>query len=386
MIKQPQFRYINETVGGLVLVTVFIFIIAMVQSAYVKKWFDPGETLRVNLPNNDLFGLSEGAIVEILGTKAGEVHKIIIRDDLQMHAEVQLNRVMLPFVRRDSKIFIRKRYGVAGDAYLDISRGFGTNLDWKYAVLNAKADRTPIETVSELIDEVRTRVPPIIDDSHQVIRTVNKLIDEMRSKISPIIDNTRLMSHTLLGIVEKLDGEGNLQSLLANVNSILSNVNSIISNVNSITSKIAQGQGTVGHLLTEDKLALELETLLVQINKDIKRIGPIMKELQVTTHNVSALTANTNKDLPKLTQNVQALLVSLQVILTNLNRTVPQLPQIAKDVGKAMSDTPMLLLQTQQVMIELEHLLKQLQSNWLLGGKAKSQRPSTRISPLEVRP
>jgi hypothetical protein len=45
------------------------------------------------------------------------------------------------------------------------------------------------------------------------------------------------------------------------------------------------------------------------------------------------------------------------------------------------------MLQTQQVMAELEQLLKQLQSSWLLGGKTGEKRPTnTRISPLKVGP
>jgi hypothetical protein len=56
-------------------------------------------------------------------------------------------------------------------------------------------------------------------------------------------------------------------------------------------------------------------------------------------------------------------------------------------VSAATDSVPVLMLQTQQVMAELEQLLKQLQSHWLLGGKAGKSPPSTtRISPLEVKP
>ena len=35
--------------------------------------------------------------------------------------------------RRDSKALIRRRYGVAGAAFVDISRGTGSELDWSDA-------------------------------------------------------------------------------------------------------------------------------------------------------------------------------------------------------------------------------------------------------------
>jgi hypothetical protein len=56
-------------------------------------------------------------------------------------------------------------------------------------------------------------------------------------------------------------------------------------------------------------------------------------------------------------------------------------------MGDATDSIPVLMLETQQVMAELEQLLKQLQSSWLLGGKAgRTSSESTRISPLEVKP
>ena len=73
--------------------------------------------------------------------------------------------------------------------------------------------------------------------------------------------------------------------------------------------------------------------------------------------------------------------------MADLSRTTPQLPKIAKNVGESSDNLPVLLLQMQQVMAELEQLVKQLQSHWLLGGgsSAVPDQPS-RITPLEVTP
>ena len=140
------FRYTNEAVGALVLVTVLIFVMALVQAGRIREWFDPGATIKVILPADGLFGLTAGAPVEILGTKAGEVRRIVLNPDQHMHAEVYIRKAMMAFVRRDSQAIIRKQFGVAGASYLELTRGSDAPLDWEYAVITATAERAPTDT------------------------------------------------------------------------------------------------------------------------------------------------------------------------------------------------------------------------------------------------
>ena len=130
-LRQPKFRYTNETVGLFVLITLLIFVAGLIYSGQVRKWFNPGETLKVVLPDEGLFGLTEGSAVEILGTRAGEVRDIVINPDQKIHANVRIDSDMAVFVRSDSKAAIRMTFGIAGDAYLEITRGTGAPLDWE---------------------------------------------------------------------------------------------------------------------------------------------------------------------------------------------------------------------------------------------------------------
>ena len=106
MLPQPKFRYTNETVGLFVLITLMLFVAGLIYSGQIRKWFNPGETLKVVLPDEGLFGLAKGSAVEILGTKAGEVRDIVINPDQKIHADVRIDRDMAVFVRSDSKAFM----------------------------------------------------------------------------------------------------------------------------------------------------------------------------------------------------------------------------------------------------------------------------------------
>jgi phospholipid/cholesterol/gamma-HCH transport system substrate-binding protein len=350
---QTTFRYANQFVGVIVLLTVLIFAVAFMFSGRVRQWLDPGARLKVILPSDGLFGLAEGAAVEILGTKAGQVRRIVIDPNQQMYADVQIQSNMKGFVRADSSVVIRKRFGVAGDSFLSISRGRKEPLDWEFAVITAAADRAPTESVGEILDQVR-------------------------SKVFPMIDETQAAIHAFLAIVREMqDPEGNLQQLLANLH--------------TISSKVSQGEGVVGRLLFEDHLVNDVEQIIVQLNKSMQRMDPLFDHLETTIGNVSQISTRINEqavDLPEITRNLKEVLVAMKAVMKDLSRTTPELPRIAENIGQATDSVPVLLLQTQQVMAELELLIRQLQSHWLIGGGAAGTQsaPSSRISPAEVNP
>jgi len=350
--QQTKFRYTNEAVGLFVLMTLLIFVAGLIYSGRVRDWFNPGEMLKVLLPDDGLSGLTTGSAVEILGTKAGEVRDIVINPSEKIYADVRIEREMAVFVRSDSKATIRRTFGIAGDAYLEITRGFGQPLDWEFAVISAVSDRKPTDTVGELIDEMREKVFPIIDDAQKAIQAFLTVAKELQ------------------------DPDKGVQQLLANMN--------------SIADRIDRGEGTIGRLLTEDKLIRDLESLIARLDTETGRLGPVLDDLEATMQNVAAFSTQVNAqsaDIPEMAHSLKEALASVEIVMKDLSQTTPQLPKIVKNVGDTAETLPVFVLQVQQVMFELERLIKQLQSSWLLGGRSgEAPRTAGRLSPLEVKP
>jgi len=352
MLQRTKFRYTNEAVGVFVLMTLLIFIAGLIYSGRVREWFNPGETLRVLLPDEGLSGLTKGSAVEILGTKAGEVRDIVINPSEKIYADVRIDSEMAVFVRSDSKATIRRTFGIAGDAYLEITRGSGQPLDWEFAVISAVSDRKPTDTVGELIDEMREKVFPIIDDAQKAIQAFLAVAKELQ------------------------DPNKGVQQLLANMN--------------SIADRIDRGEGTIGRLLTEDKLMRDLESLIARLDTETGRLGPVLDDLEATMQNVAAFSTQVNAqsaDIPQMAHSLKEALASLEMVMKDLSRITPQLPRIVKNVGDTTETLPVFVLQVQQMTVELERLIKQLQSSWLLGGRSgEGSRTAGRLSPLEVKP
>jgi phospholipid/cholesterol/gamma-HCH transport system substrate-binding protein len=345
------YRRERVLLGAGVLAALILFLLSLIQAEALREWLDPGETLKLVLPDEGLFGLAEGATVEVLGTPAGKILRIVIEPDQKIHAEARLSGSLLPFVRRDSRAIIRKTFGVAGESYVEITRGSGEAMDWDYAVLTAQADRAPTDSMGEILEDVRSRVIPILT---QTERTMTSLAD-------------------LTGRLA--DPAGDLQLVLGDLS--------------ALTNRIERGEGTLGRLLSDDSAARELEQLLSTANNAVTRLQPILVELQATAAQMTLLSKSVNaqsKDLPEISASVKSLLSSLDAVLADLRATTPQLPQITRDIGASTANVPVLLGMTQQTLAELEALLRQLRNSWLLGGAGAAAPGGGRLPPSEVRP
>jgi phospholipid/cholesterol/gamma-HCH transport system substrate-binding protein len=322
------FQY-GEFVGAVVLGCVVVFIAALVNAGLVKDWFQPSSTLRVLLPEEGVAGLSAGAEVHVLGTRAGEVRRIVIDPSQRLHAIVRVENQMRPFIRRDSQVFIRRQFGVAGAAFLDITRGSGPELDWSYAVVTAGNERAPTDTIGQLVDEVRGRVVPIMDDLQKAI-----------------------VAFTVVA-QRAVDPAGPLERTLGSAA--------------NVASRIEKGEGTAGRLLADDKIVVDLEATMANLRE-------LSNQLERSSQ---------DPRIAEIVNKTNAILSSLQTTTRGLSETAPK---ITRNVVSATDTMPATLLQAQITAHELELLLAQLRHHWLFGGSGNAPPAGTRLPAAQVRP
>lgn len=325
-----RLRHTDEWVGLLVVAATLLFVGAVLEAGVLSYWFRPVSHLRIVLPQSGVGGLAVGADIEVLGIHAGTVRRIILNPNQEMYAEADIDEQADAFIRRDSAAVIRRRFGLAGAAYVDISRGAGTPMNWTYAVIDATTERAPTDTISAMIDEIRQKVIPVLDDAR----------------------------HTM-------------------------------DDVAAIANNLKQGQGTLGRLLTDDTLARRTEQTVMTANDQIAGLGPVIARLDDLARQADELVlhAASGKDgVPSLIRRVNALLQNLQSATRDAARATPQLPAIARNVAGGTADLPALLTQTQLAAAELEALLTQLRGSWLLGGGGNPIPPQTRLPATQLQP
>lgn len=335
-----RLRHTDRWVGALVILAVVVFLGALFQRGVIREWFARGDTLIVLLPPEGVAGLSVGAEAEVMGIQAGNVRRILLDPDRRIRAEVSIEEQAKPFIRADSTAVVRRRFGVAGPAYLDIQRGEGPPLLWEHAVIEATSERAPTETVGALLDELQKRVFPILD--------------ELRTGTAAFA---------------------------------------------AAAARLERGEGTIGRLLTDDTLAREAEAATTRANsllETVQRTAEEVRQLTVALSGSNGAGGNGRRGgapqpgtLPALLARADRVMAQVERATADLARATPALPRAARNVEATTDPLPAVVVQAQETARELELLLTQLRGHWLLGGGSGNPppgRPMPRPAAERVRP
>ena len=99
MPKPLKVRRANEIVGLFVMLGLAIGLVAVLLGPKTQRWFTPSQTLAIHLPPEGSLGLRKGGDVQILGSVVGSVENIIVTDDGNMEAEINIRGNFIRFVR-----------------------------------------------------------------------------------------------------------------------------------------------------------------------------------------------------------------------------------------------------------------------------------------------
>ena len=160
MEERFKFRRVNEITGTFVLVVVAVLIATVMWAGHSQRWFKSRVTLRIVLPEAGAAGIRQGSEVYFLGTLVGSVSDVVVDETGRMEAEANIRRDFFRFVRADSSAVVKKKFGVAGDSFFEITRGQGRPLPEKNAsiVCNEQFQSALESAIEEIRRETLARV------------------------------------------------------------------------------------------------------------------------------------------------------------------------------------------------------------------------------------
>ena len=284
MAEHFKFRRVNEITGTFVLVVVALLIAAVVWTGHSQRWFKSRVTLRIILPEAGAAGIRQGSEVYFLGTLVGSVSDVVVDTTGRMEAQANIRRDFFRFVRADSSAVIKKKFGVAGDSFFEITRGLGQPLPEKNAAIVCNEQfQSALEAA---VEEIRRE-------------TVLAL-----KKTSTGLDTWTTLGTNLMATQERLD--------------------QLVGRVDDMAADVQAGKGTVGKLLTDPGTADELKTLLVKANHSVDELQVTLNNLQQASTNlpgISDAVGKEAKDLPGLVLQTQVTMREVERLVEAMQRT-----------------------------------------------------------------
>jgi phospholipid/cholesterol/gamma-HCH transport system substrate-binding protein len=287
-----KFRHVNELTGLLVLGVLALVLAGVIFSGHSQRWFARKYTFDVLLPEEGALGLRHGDEVFVLGVSAGLVDDISVGNDGRMTASVKIRRDFERFVRADSTASIKKVFGVAGDSFMEITRGTGATLPPDKPTITCLASEDSLDRMEKMLADLRSELVP-------VVKKAGVAFDEW----------------TKLGGDLQKNGE-QLQQFVARLD--------------NLAIGVEQGKGTAGKLLTDTALADDAQKLLTRANEAMSELRGVVTNLNAAVATVQKSTvrlpeitdavANEAKDLPGLVQQTQTSMRELERLIEALER------------------------------------------------------------------
>ena len=134
MAKKFKFRYVNEIVGGFVLLVVLLLLAGVLVAGHAQHWFEGTSVINLKLPQEEGFGegfmgLQKGAEIILLGTPVGSVQDLLVDDETgAISGTIRIRGAFMRHVKTDMVAWVKKKMVVTGDAYIELTRGTGAEL------------------------------------------------------------------------------------------------------------------------------------------------------------------------------------------------------------------------------------------------------------------
>jgi phospholipid/cholesterol/gamma-HCH transport system substrate-binding protein len=290
MEERFKFRRVHEITGTFVLVIIVALIAAVVWTGRSQRWFKSRVTLRIVLPETGAAGIRQGSEVYFLGTLVGSVSYVVVDTTGRMEAEADIRRDFFRFVRADSSAVVKKKFGVAGDSFFEITRGRGQPLPEKNASIVCN-------------EEFQNALEAAIEDIRRDTLLVLK-------KTSAGLETWTTLGSNLITSRERLD--------------------QLVGRLDHIADDLQQGKGTAGKLLTDTAVADDAQKLLARANEAMSELQGVVTNLSAAVKNVqngtarlpeiTGAVADEAKDLPGLVQQTQTSMRELERLIEAMQR------------------------------------------------------------------
>ena len=243
----------------------------------------------------DVNGLQGDAAVVINGVKVGQVANIALNKE-KGGVDVTISISSEYEIPTDSRAVLFSA-GLMGGKSIKIQLGEATEYVQNGEAIEAEVQSDMFDTLANEVGDIKERIVVLVDNVNQTVSGIDSLIDNNSPNVTLALANLNKVIEDLekSKIIENIDGfcatlnknGEKLDSIITDVGSVAHSIseqnlgeklNATIAQVSSVLNKINEGQGTIGNLVTDEKLYKELtqasqnlSLLLADIKENPKR-------------------------------------------------------------------------------------------------------------------
>ncbi len=285
MAKKFKFRYVNEIVGGFVLLVVFLLLAGVLVAGHAQHWFEAMYEINLKFPPEGSMDLQKGGEVMLLGAKVGSIQDILVDEAGSITGTIRVRGSFMRFVRMDSIALVKKKLVVTGDAYIELTRGKGAEMPRTGGEIWCMKDTEIIQMLEDTLQELQEKV-------EETVGLVNAAIDEY-TKLAAGMN----------------DPQGNLQLLLANANGLLED--------------IRKGEGLPAKVLNDPAMAKDVAGIVAEVQALMVKVNAMAAELQTAVAKLPPMVDTVGGEvdqLPVITGDAQALMRETTTLLEGLQK------------------------------------------------------------------
>lgn len=291
MSKPFKFRYVNELSGIFVLMALLLIIVGIFFAGNAQAWFEPKHTVFIRFPSDGLAGLKVNAEVQILETQAGRLERIIFNEDGSLEARLVIRGDFIRYVKADSMAIIRKKFAVAGDSFIEITRGSGADLAIENPYISCKQDEELTAMVTEIVENFRSEVLPLVEQTKSMLAEYEKVA------------------------LSLTDPEGHIQQILKRSDDLIAKTDGYIDRslqrVNNILFELQSGDGTMAKLINDPATADQLLQAVESMQQRMDETAAILADVKIITENLKGeapeLTRETLQTLEESRRTIEGL-------------------------------------------------------------------------------
>ena len=258
-----------------------------------------GRTRTYTANYTSVIGLQDAAQVVINGVKVGQVTGVEINKE-NGGVDVTLSVSSDFEIPSDSKAVMFSA-GLMGGKSIEIKLGEATTYLENGGAIETAVQLDMFDTLANELGDIKERVVVLLDNLNQTISGVDSLIDDNSKTISYAIANL----NAIMAELKRSNIIGNIDGFCATLNQNGSKLDGIMNDVGAVTHSLSEQN--LGEKL--NKAISDVDTLLAKVNSGTGTVGNLVsdeklyKELAQASENLSHLLADL-KENPKRYVNV----------------------------------------------------------------------------------